>query len=175
VAAVLALAGIGALSLGASEPFALSRGDWLTLVAAFWFAVQIEIMATVGKGRDVLTMTVVEFYFMGVSSLACALFLESPPAISCFASVDFWVQMAYLTLLASCVCTLIQNVGQANVPPAQASLLLSLESVFGVLFSILIYGEELTVQLVLGFTLVFLAVVLSELGPVLVSRQGVRD
>jgi drug/metabolite transporter (DMT)-like permease len=58
-----------------------------------------------------------------------------------------------------------QNVGQAHVPPAQASLLLSLESVFGVLFSVLFFGEELTLQLALGFTLVFCAILLSELAP----------
>ena len=42
---------------------------------------------------------------------------------------------------------------------------MSLESVFGVAFSVLIYGEPLTVQLGVGFALVFGAVLLSELAP----------
>jgi len=171
-AAVLALAGVGVLSLGSAEPFSLSWGDWMTLFSAFWFAVQIEVMVAVAKGRDVLTMTVVEFYIMGATSLVAGIFLEPFPELSVFTGADFWLQMAYLVLLSSCVCTLIQNIGQAHVPPAQASLLMSLESVFGVAFSVLIYGEELTPQLLLGFAMVFCAVLLSELAPTLVRRSA---
>lgn len=162
-AAVLALGGVGVLSLGGSEPFSLSWGDWMTLGGAFWFAVQIEVMVSVARGRDVLTMTVVEFYVMGLTCLAYGLFAEPFPPLAAFSGVDFWLQLAYLVVLSSCVCTVIQNIGQANVPPAQASLLMSLESVFGVLFSVLIYGEPLTPQLLGGFAMVFGAVLLSEL------------
>ena len=47
--------------------------------------------------------------------------------------------------------------------PSRAALLLSLESVFAMLFSVLLYGEPLTPQLALGFALVFSAVLVSEL------------
>ena len=50
-------------------------------------------------------------------------------------------------------------------PPAQASLLLSLESVFGVVFSVLLYGEQLTSRLVSGFALIFAAILVSETFP----------
>lgn len=166
-AAVLALAGVGVLSLGESDLFCLRWGDWMTLGCAFWFAVQIEVMVSVAPGHDVLTMTVVEFFVMGLLCLGYAVVAEMPPAPSALVGTDFWLQMAYLVVLSSCVCTLFQNVGQAHVPPAQASLLLSLESVFGVALSVLVYGEELTPTLLGGFTLVFAAVVLSELVPTL--------
>ncbi|MBR3328457.1 MAG: DMT family transporter [Atopobiaceae bacterium] len=171
VAALLALAGIGVLSLGGSEPMALSWGDWMTLGGAFWFAVQIEVMVRVAPGHDILCMTVVEFFVMGLVCLAYGACAEPFPPISVFGGMDFWLQMGYLVLLASCVCTMFQNVGQAHVPPAQASLLLSLESVFGVLFSVVIYGEPLTVALAMGFMLVFCAILLSELSPL---RQRAR-
>ena len=170
IAAGLALAGVGMLSLGGAEPFALRWGDWMTIVGAFWFAVQIEVMVAVAKGRDVLTMTVVEFYVMGLVCLAYGVVAQPFPPLSALRGVDFWLQMGYLVVLSSCVCTVIQNVGQAHVPPAQASLLLSLESVFGVAFSVLIYGEQLTLQLALGFALVFGAILLSELAPTPVRR-----
>ena len=162
-AAVLALTGVGVLSLGGAEPFSLRWGDWMTLGGAFWFAVQIEVMVAVADGRDVLVMTVVEFFVMGLVCLAYGALFEPFPEPSAFSGWDFWLQMAYLVLLSSCVCTVFQNLGQAHVPPAQASLLLSLESVFGVLASVLIYGEELTLSLALGFSLVFAAILLSEL------------
>ena len=162
VAALLALGGVGVLSLEGGA-FALSWGDWLTLIAAFWYAVQIEVMVAVAPGRDVLVCTVLEFFVMGAVCLGYGTFFEPFPPVVVFASGDFLFQMGYLVLLASCVCIFIQNIGQAHVPPAQASLLMSLESVFGVAFSVLIYGEPLTPQLALGFAMVFGAVVISEL------------
>ena len=166
LAAVLAVAGIGMLSLGGEGLFVLSWGDWMTLFGAFWFAVQIEVMVAVAQGRDILAMTTVEFFVMGLVCLAYGLVAGDPmPVASVFADTGLWLQIGYLVLLSSCVCTVLQNVGQAHVPPAQASLLLSLESVFGVLFSVLFYGEQLTPALVMGFSTVFAAVLLSELGP----------
>lgn len=165
VAAAMAVAGIGVLSLGGGgDSFSLRWGDWMTLGGAFWFAVQIEVMVAVAKGRDVIAMTALEFFVMGALCLAYAVVCEPVPALAVFGKVDFWLSMVYLVLLSSCVCTVFQNVGQAHVPPAQASLLLSLESVFGVLFSVLLYGEALTLQLAAGFALVFAAILLSELG-----------
>ncbi len=178
VAAGMALAGVGMLSLGGAEPFSLRWGDWMTIVGAFWFAVQIEVMVAAARGRDVLTMTVVEFYVMGLVCLVYGVVAQPLPSLSTLGGVDFWLQMGYLVVLSSCVCTVIQNVGQAHVPPAQASLLLSLESVFGVAFSVLIYGEPLTLQLALGFSMVFGAILLSELAPARASRPEflrVRD
>lgn len=175
-AAFLALAGVGALSLGAADGLWLSWGDGMTLFGAFWFAVQIEVMVHVASGRDVLTMTVVEFFVMGAVCLAYGMLFQPPPPPSTFASPEVWLQMGYLVLLASCLCTMFQNVGQAHVPPEQASLLLSLESVFGVLFSVVLYGETLTSSLVVGFLLVFAAILTSELaGWEASAGQGVAE
>ncbi|MDO4807460.1 MAG: DMT family transporter [Coriobacteriales bacterium] len=162
-AALIAVAGVGALSLGGEDPFALRWGDWLTIVGAFWFAVQIEIMVAVARGKDIVAMTSIEFFVMSALCGTYGLLCEPIPAPAVFQSVDFWLAMGYLVLLSSCLCTIAQNVGQAHVPPAQASLLLSLESVFGVFFSVVLFGEELTLQLVAGFGLVFAAVLISEL------------
>lgn len=161
-AALLALGGVGVLSLEGGA-FALGMGDVLTVVAAFWFAVQIEVMVHVARGRDVLSCTVIEFFVMGVLCLCHAIVFEPLPQLSVFADGEFLFELSYLVLLASCVCFMAQNVGQAHVPPSQASLLMSLESVFGVGFSVLIYHEPLTLQLFGGFAMVFGAVILSEL------------
>lgn len=83
--------------------------------------------------------------------------------------------MAYLVLLSSCLCYVIQNVGQTKVPAADAGLLLSLESVFAVLASVVFYGEELTPRLVCGFALIFVAIVVSEVGPALMARLRGRS
>ena len=62
-----------------------------------------------------------------------------------------------MVLFATIFAFGVQNIALARIEPTQASLILSLESVFGVVFSILLYGELLTVRLVVGFVLIFIA------------------
>ena len=85
--------------------------------------------------------------------------LPSPEAIN----GSFLPQMAYLVLLATVYTSLAQNVGQKHVEAPTAALLLSLESVFAVIFSIVFYGETLNAQLLVGFALIFAAILVSEL------------
>ena len=60
------------------------------------------------------------------------------------------------------ICYLFQNSGQKLVNENTAALLLSLESVFGVFFSILLKEETLNLQIILGFIVIFIAVIISE-------------
>ena len=70
--------------------------------------------------------------------------------------------MLYLGLLSTMVGFLLQNVGQKYTAPSTASLLLSFESVFGVLFSVIFLQEQLTLRMLFGCGLMFFAVVLVE-------------
>ena len=70
--------------------------------------------------------------------------------------------MAYLCVVSTTVALLFQNVGQVWSDPSSASVILSLESVFGVLFSVLFYGDPVTPRLLAGFGLIFIAVLCSE-------------
>lgn len=163
VAAVLAIVGVGLTALGDDLSLAMSRGDWMTLVGAVLFAVHIVLVARFSCGHDVMTLTVVQLVAGALLALATALVLEAPPAPETFRSPEVWVSLAYLVVLSSGVCTVMQNVGQAHVPPAQASLLLSLESVFAVVASVVFYGEVVTPRLAAGFGAIFAAVLVSEL------------
>jgi len=65
-------------------------------------------------------------------------------------------------VMATTVALLFQNVGQIWSDPSSASVILSLESVFGVLFSVICYGDLVTAPMALGFVCIFIAVVCSE-------------
>ena len=164
LAALLAIVGVGLVALGDDLSLAMSRGDWMTLVAAVLFAVHIVLVARFSSAHDVMTLTVVQLAVSALVALGTALVLEVPPAPEVFASPDTWFSLAYLVLLSSCVCMVFQNLGQAHVPPAQASLLLSLESVFAVVASVVFYNELVTPRIALGFGTIFVAVLVSELG-----------
>lgn len=171
VAALLCIVGVGLLALGDDLSFYLGVGDSLTLVCAVLFAVHIALVAHFSQSHDVLTLTTIQLGMSGVVGLACAVLLEPVPDFAVFLQPSVVMSMLYLVCLSSCLCSIMQNVGQAHVPAAQAGLLLSLESVFAVIASVIFYHEALTVRLVAGFATIFLAVLASELGGTWLERR----
>lgn len=158
-AAVLCVAGVGLVSL--SGDLTITWGDGLTLLCAVFYAAHIVAVAKVSQERDISLLTVLQFFFAAVYAWICGLFTQAMPPLSVFTQ-NTVLQLAYLTVMATAVALLFQNVGQAWSDPASASVILSLESVFGVLCSVIFYGDEVTVRLLVGFVLIFVAVVCSE-------------
>lgn len=164
-AACIAVVGIWFVSVSASGAgLSLGLGEGLTLCCAFFFAVHIVTVSKFAGYANVLVLTAFQFLCEGVFGLVVGAFTEPVPALDVF-TPDIIGQLAFLVSFASVICFGIQNIALAYVPPAQASLFLSLESVFGVVFSVLLYGEQMTLRLVFGFILIFIAILISELFP----------
>lgn len=162
-AAFMGIAGIGLVSLTAGS-FTMEFGDAMTLLCAVFFAAQIIAISHYSKSFNVLALTVYQFLFGGVMGLVLGGLTEPAPDLTAL-TPEFAFNLFYLVVFASGVCYVLQNVGLAHVAPAQGSLLLSLESVFGVLASVLLYGEVVTGRMMAGFALIFAAILVSELIP----------
>ncbi|MEG0071520.1 MAG: DMT family transporter [Raoultibacter sp.] len=162
IAAFLCVAGVGLVSLQGS--LTMRFGDIMTLVSAVFLAIHMVYVAKYAVWGDILVMTIYQFLVGGLCGLVVGFCVEPLPSAAVLTPDLFW-NMTYLVIFASCLAIVFQNVGLANVPPAQGALFLSLESVFGVLFSVLLYGEELSLQLIAGFCLIFVAIVVSETFP----------
>ena len=160
MAALLCVSGVGLISL--TEEFTIQSGDLLTLISAFFYAGHIVTVDKVSPEKDISLLTVLQFAFAGLFSWVGVLLLEDFPAPSVVFQSENLLAMGYLCVMATTVALLFQNVGQVWSDPASAAVILSLESVFGVLFSVLCYGDPLTGRLLLGFVLIFVAVVCSE-------------
>ena len=76
---------------------------------------------------------------------------------------DTWFTIS--SIFCTAVALLLQNIGQKYTKPAQASIILSLESVFGVIFSVMLYHEEINIKLMIGFLFIFIAILISEIKP----------
>lgn len=123
---------------------------------------QIIAISRYSERFNVLALTVYQFLFGGLMGLGVGALTEPAPNLAAL-TPEFAFNLFYLVVFASGLCYLFQNVGLAHVSPAQGSLLLSLESVFGVLASVLFYGEVVTGRMAAGFVLIFAAILLSEL------------
>lgn len=159
LAAVLCVAGVGLVSLNGG--FSIGLGDGLTLVGAVFYAAHIIAVAKVSPERDITLLTVFQFAFAALYAWVFGFLFQTPPTAELL-SPDLVIQMLYLTVMCTTVALSFQNIGQVWSDPASASIILSLESVFGVLFSVIFYDDPVTVRLLMGFGLIFVAVVCSE-------------
>ena len=73
-----------------------------------------------------------------------------------------WWSIAYLCFICTGICFLLQTIGQKYTSPQTASIILTLESVFGTLLSVIFYHERLNFKTICGFLLIFVAVLISE-------------
>ena len=157
LAAVMCLAGIGLVSL--EGDLTMNRGDALTLLGGVFYALHLVAVSRFGEEDDPVMLTMLQFGASAVWCWGLSLLTETMPNPF---PTNAWFELAYLAVFATTAALLLQNVGQSVTPAAPAAILLSLESVFGVAFSVMLGAEGLTAQLVCGFALIFLAVVASE-------------
>lgn len=159
LAALLCVTGVGLVSL--TEDLTINTGDLLTLLCAVFYASHIVAVAKVSPGKDVTLLTVFQFAFAGLYAWIGGALTETFPS-QALSDPALILPMAYLCVLATTVALLFQNVGMVWSDPASAAVILSLESVFGVLSSVIFYGDPVTGRLLAGFALIFVAVVCSE-------------
>lgn len=157
IAAFTSTIGIGLVSL--NEGLTIGMGDSLTLVSGFAYAAHIVAIAKYGKGKDPILLTIIQFGFAAIMSWIVSFLTHETMKEWSFEVI---IGVLYLAVFASALAMLLQNIGQKYTKPAPAAILLSLESVFGVLFSVIFYHEKITMRLFIGFLLIFIAVIISE-------------
>ena len=138
----------------------ISAGDLLLLGSALAFAVQITLIDRLAGGLDGLRLNCIQCLVCGVLSLVPMALTEQPDLVAIRVS---WLSISYAGILSMGVAYSLQILGQPNLEPTAASLIMSLESVFAVLSGWLILKETLTSWEICGCVLMFGAVILSQL------------
>ena len=163
VAAILSLTGIGLLALGTGDTAGLNIGDVLTMVCGVFFALHIFWTAKYSvEGDDPLFLTLMQFIVCALGGWILAPFYDGAFPLASLQNSRVILSMLYLGLFSTFLCFSLQNTGLKYVQSSLASLFLSFESVFGVLFSTLFLHEKLTFRMIIGCVLIFIAVVLAE-------------
>lgn len=155
--AVLSLMGIGLLTLNGS--FSIGYGDKLTLMCAVFFACHIVFVGFYIEKTDALVLTIVQMGMGFILSLGAALLFE--PAMPPLTSKSI-IAVGYLAIFSTMIAFIIQNVAQKYTSSTHAAIILCMESVFGCLLSVLVLNEEFTIKMILGCTIIFLAIITAE-------------
>ena len=158
LAVVLALAGLYFLCI--TESFSIGKGDVLIFLCALIFAVHILVIDYFSPKVDGVKMSCIQFFVCGILSLPFMFTIETPKAAAMTAA---WMPLLYAGVLSCGVAYTLQILGQKNVNPAVASLILSLESCFSVLAGWIVLGERLSLRESAGCVLMFAAIILAQL------------
>ena len=158
IGAVIAAAGMYLLCM--SERLALSRGDTLVFICAILFSVHILVIDHFSPMADGVELSCIQFLTAGVIGSIGAILFEQP-TLKCL--IDGIIPLAYAGILSSGVAYTLQVVGQKDMDPTVASLILSMESVFSALAGWVILHQKLSGRELFGCVLVFTAFILVQL------------
>lgn len=167
IAAILSVTGIGLLALNGNDGSLLKMnlGDILTLVCSVFYAIHIIFVAKFNEHKDPILLTVLQFVFAALFGWMTAPFYDGAFPAQALMSSRVMFSMIYLGVFSTLICFVMQNVCLKYVNSAIASLFLSLESVFGVLFSALLLHEMLSLRMICGCILIFAAILIAEVLP----------
>ena len=153
----LCLTGVGIVSL--TGGWGMSAGDILTVASGIPGAINIVTSSIVCKNRNVLLLTTIELWVVTIFAWMFVGVSNGFPAAFPIGAVS---GIVYLGLIATALCLFMQSYGLKYAEPAIGGMLLSLESVFGVIFSVIIYHEKITLRMLIGFAVIFAAILLSQ-------------
>ena len=156
--AAVGLAGAGAFLLSTGGRFEVKAGDVLELVGALFWTFHVIVLGKFASKFEPLSFSVGQLFVCALLNLLVGFFVE--PMMSFNGQLIFAI--AYTALFSLALCYTLQVWAQRHTPPADAALILSLESVFSVLSGWLILNENLLLIQVFGCVLIFVAVVLSQ-------------
>jgi len=151
---------IGLYFLCITEKLTIGQGDILIFICALIFALHIMVIDYFSPKVDGVKMSCIQFFVCGVLSLVPMFLFETPTIQGIIISMG---PLLYAGVLSSGVAYTLQIIGQKNVNPAIASLILSLESCFAVLAGWLILGQRLSARESVGCVLMFTAIILAQL------------
>ena len=154
------IAATGTYMLSVKEDFTIGRGDLLVILCAVVFSVHILLVDRFSPLVSGVELSCVQFLTVGVLSGIVALCTETIRLQDILMSMG---PLLYTSLLSSGVAYTLQIIGQKNTPPAVASLVMSMESVFAALSGWLILKQRMQGRELLGCVLVFAAVILAQI------------
>lgn len=152
------IAVVGAFLLSTAGRFEIRAGDALELVGALFWAFHVVVLGKFASRFESISFSVGQLAVCGLLNLGVGAFVETSLPLN-------WPLVGailYTALFSLGLCYTLQVWAQRHTPPADAALILSLESVFAVLAGWWLLDERLEAIQVLGCVLIFAAVLLSQ-------------
>ena len=158
LSSVIAIAGFYMLSI--SGQVSISKGDILVLIGALLFSFHILVIDYFSPKGNSVAISCIQFFTVSIICGILMFIFENPQIMDI---LEAYIPILYAGVMSSGVAYTLQIVGQKNMEPTVASLILSLESVFSALAGWMLLGQGLSAKELIGCGLVFAAVILAQL------------
>ena len=170
IGAIITLIGIGFLSLQGS--MTINIGDALSLACAVAFAFDIFYTNHFVKKEDALSLTIVQFITASFIAVI-AVFIQGD--IPTTFEKEALYSIIYLAVFSTTIAYVCQNIAFQYTTATKGAIILSLESFFGMLLSVLFLHEVLTGRMIIGAALIMIAILITELKPSFHRKHIVRN
>ena len=158
IGVVFGIAGLYLLCM--TDSFSLEKGDALVLICAFIFSLHILVIDHFSQRVDGIKMSCIQFWVCGILSLFCSFLFERPDLQSI---CDAWLPVCYGGIMSCGVAYTLQIVGQKDMNPTVASLILSLESVVEAAAGFLLLGQAMSLRELVGCLMMVMAITSAQL------------
>lgn len=157
IAVILCFIGIGILSY--EKGIGMGYGEFLTFLCAIFFAMHISSIGYFAQKHDPIVLSVIQMLIAGLFSLVGTLIFE-PGAGAIPKEAIFPV--LYLAVFSTLIAFLVQNIAQKYTSSTHAAIILSLEAVFGSVFSLIFLKEPFGLRFVIGCMAIFVSIITTE-------------
>jgi len=164
---LLGFLGLFFLSIDPSDLGNINPGDVLSLICSVFFAVHILLIERFAPDVDGIKLSCMQFFVSGTISCILMFIFETPDIEAIGKAI---VPLLYSGVMSCGLAYTFQIVGQKYTEATVASLLMCMESVFGVLSGALILHETLIPREIAGCVIMFCAIILSQLSDVITPK-----
>lgn len=161
VAIALCTVGMAVLT-GISAQFSMNRGDFFSLICAFFYAGSIVILSNGAKHANAQSITFMLAIVQAAGGLIYFLF-EGPSQLLSIDWSGAIIPLLYVSIFCSFIGQAIQVSAQKFTSAASAGLIMMLEGVFGSLFSIFFGFDHWSLHLIAGGLLITISLLLMEI------------
>ena len=151
---------IGTYLMSVKGSLSMNIGDLITIVGSIVFAIHILMLSEFSKDTNAVLVSLIQFAVCGFFSLIAALIFEG---IDMTAILKSYLAILYVGILSSGVGFTIQLMALKELDPVVASMISSLESVFGAVFGWLILSQSMSEREIIGGIIIFVATLIAQL------------
>jgi drug/metabolite transporter (DMT)-like permease len=167
----VALSALGTWLLGGGTFEAFSQGDLLVAISAVFWAVHVVVTGHAAPFARPIAYTAVQFAVVALLAGAGSALLEDATLDGFLAAAP---EIAYVGLLSSALTFTLLTVALQYTPPAEAAVIISMETVFAALAAYLMLGERLPPMGWAGAALMLSAILMLQIGTAAAARREHR-
>lgn len=159
ICVAIALFGFALLSLN-KDSGGISKGDLIIVVSALFFAMQINLVGIYSLRTNPILLSMIQMFVCGITNIGVSILVENPSFTEILVGIK---PLLYSALLPGALCFTLQIIGQKKTNPTIASLIMSTESIFAMIFGVILLGEKMTGRELIGCAVIFFATALAQI------------